>query len=68
MILVIQLLKYKLDTAATERYVGMKVDNQAVACGECGKCEKLCPQNIPIIKRLKETTELFQESINLKTH
>ncbi len=57
---------YKLDTAATERYVGMKVDNQATACVECGKCEKLCPQNIPIIKRLKETTELFKTAINLK--
>lgn len=52
---------YKLDVAASERYNGLKVDNQAVACVECGACEKQCPQNIPIIQRLKETVGLFKQ-------
>lgn len=51
---------YKLDTAAIKNYNGLKAENRAVACVECGACEKKCPQNIPIIKRLKETTELFK--------
>jgi len=35
----------------------------AAACIECGKCEELCPQHIPIMKQLKEAhTFLSQES------
>ena len=28
-------------------------------CKECGRCEPLCPQSIPIPQRLKEITKLF---------
>lgn len=30
----------------------------AIDCIECGKCEQLCTQKIPIIKRLKEISQL----------
>lgn len=33
----------------------------ADACIECGECEKKCPQNIPIIKQLKEADGLLRE-------
>lgn len=39
------------------RFIGE--DSRADKCIECGKCEKLCPQNIEIIKHLKSAAELF---------
>jgi len=33
----------------------------AEACVECGECEEKCPQNIPIIQRLKESHETLSE-------
>ncbi len=34
---------------------------QADACVECGVCEDKCPQNIPIIKQLKESHKALSE-------
>ncbi|MDK2917671.1 MAG: uncharacterized protein PWQ37_404 [Candidatus Petromonas sp.] len=37
----------------------VKHDKQASKCIECGKCEKLCPQNIEIRKMLKKVVATF---------
>ncbi|MCB1223388.1 MAG: 4Fe-4S dicluster domain-containing protein, partial [Mesotoga sp.] len=38
----------------------IKKENRASLCVECGRCEELCPQNIPIIEQLKEVSSLFE--------
>jgi predicted aldo/keto reductase-like oxidoreductase len=37
----------------------LKPRERASACEECGHCEGLCPQHIPIRDRLKEVAALF---------
>lgn len=34
-------------------------DKRASSCIECGECEEHCPQNIPIIQKLKKVKELY---------
>jgi hypothetical protein len=40
-------------------YQGMSEKNQAAFCKLCGKCEKECPQHIPIREKLKEAASFF---------
>ncbi len=35
-------------------------DQRATSCVECGTCEPLCPQNIPIIEKLKNVAETMK--------
>jgi predicted aldo/keto reductase-like oxidoreductase len=35
-------------------------EQRASNCEECGQCEDLCPQHIPIRNRLKEVVEAFE--------
>lgn len=39
----------------------MKPESMANMCQECGQCESLCPQNIPIIDELKNVWAVFGE-------
>ncbi len=35
------------------------------SCIECGRCERLCPQHLPVIKLLKEATEAFENDLKI---
>jgi predicted aldo/keto reductase-like oxidoreductase len=53
-----------LEETARERFKQMKNNKKrkwAKACTSCGECEPKCPQNIPIIKQLKETTKTLSK-------
>jgi len=41
-------------------YMLLKEDERAPSCTECGECEKLCPQMVPIQKTLKRVIETFE--------
>lgn len=53
----LQYKRYNLVEAIPQRYAAMPV--KASACIDCGACEKKCPYNIPIRKRLMEMRELM---------
>jgi predicted aldo/keto reductase-like oxidoreductase len=39
----------------------LTAEQQAVSCIECGACEELCPQKIPIMDSLKEVAETMKQ-------
>ncbi len=40
--------------AAVERYGEMRVGQTALACGDCGRCEEVCPMRIPVRRIIRE--------------
>ena len=54
---VFEAMNYHRVWGLTEHARGIyrRLDPNAEACVECGECEEKCPQNIPIIERLKES-------------
>ncbi|MCL2492845.1 MAG: aldo/keto reductase [Clostridiales bacterium] len=38
----------------------MFVEKKPSACTECGKCERNCPQQLPIMQVMKEVSEIFE--------
>lgn len=44
------------------QYTSLLTERQrASACNLCGECQKMCPQMIPIVERLKEVRETFEK-------
>ena len=54
---IFEAMNYHRVWALTEhaRSIYRRLDANAEACVECGECEEKCPQDIPIIERLKES-------------
>lgn len=49
------------DLAGAKRsYSWQSSTGKASACIQCGACENVCPQHLPIIKHLEECAELFE--------
>ena len=46
--------------AAKDIYLSLGPQQRASACVECGRCETLCPQHIPIRSMLQEVVSLFE--------
>ncbi|MCH7908985.1 MAG: aldo/keto reductase [Candidatus Hydrogenedentes bacterium] len=52
---------YGLKAHAKRTYDWLR-GGQAIHCMACGKCEPKCPQNIEIIKQLRETVRTFDDA------
>jgi len=52
---------YGLTEKAKKDYLALNPGERASACVECGKCEKKCPQKIPIRAKLKEISSYFEQ-------
>jgi len=50
--------RYNLSDFGRARYANLPV--KADACVRCGKCERKCPYNLPIIQKLKQAVETFK--------
>lgn len=51
-----------VDMAAMMYSVALSKESKASNCRECGRCERHCPQEIPIISELKKVRTAFEES------
>lgn len=49
------------ENARMNYYMGIKEEERALNCTECGECEKLCPQMVPIQNALKDVCKKFEE-------
>lgn len=49
-----------ISTFRSNYNIQIRPTNRASNCIECGQCEELCPQGIPIREMLKETARLFE--------
>jgi len=50
--------RYNLSDFGRARYANLPV--KADVCVRCGKCERKCPYNLPIIQKLKHAVETFK--------
>jgi hypothetical protein len=48
-------MQYLMSTLLSEK------SGYASLCKKCGKCEPLCPQNIPIVKSLSEVEKKMEK-------
>lgn len=51
---------YGFTDRAIKGYDGLKPEEKASMCKNCGKCEPKCPQKIPIRKKLQEAKSFFE--------
>jgi len=49
------------ENARMNYYMGIKEGERATNCTECGECEKMCPQMVPIQKALKNVRKKFEQ-------
>jgi uncharacterized protein len=52
---------YGLTEKAKKAYLALRPEERASRCLECGKCEKKCPQKIPIQAKLKQIRDYFEK-------
>ena len=56
----LQLGRGRLDEAKAAYEAAAPQGRRASDCIECGQCESVCPQGIPVIKELKRAAEMFE--------
>ena len=50
-----------IENAQMNYYMVIKEEERAANCTECGECEKICPQMVPIQKALKDVRKKFEQ-------